>query len=167
MRTTALVILVVTLGACASSTPVPVSIDASPSNARAPSAPTASVTAAAPPKPSATVPAASKPASADARVHLGEVHATGLAETTQVAPSMRPGIVQCFDAALKNEATMAGKLVVHVKLDPTGKVAGVKFDDEIGLDVTLAGCLVNAVRATSYPPAPSGAVLKVPLSVTP
>ena len=171
MRTAALVFLIPIIG-CAEATPAPVSIEASPAAVGASAAPVSSA-AVAPPaesapavKPGASA-AASKPASAAARVHLADAQATGLAETTRLVASLRPAFVTCFDEALKNDAGLSGKLVVHVKIDPTGKVAGVKLDDEIGLDITLAGCLVTAVRAASFPPAPSGATLAVPLEVTP
>ncbi|MFT3764002.1 MAG: AgmX/PglI C-terminal domain-containing protein [Minicystis sp.] len=163
MRRIAIVLLWPALSACAASAPAAVSIEAPPSASTAPSP----ASAAPPAKPEASAqPKLPPPAApAEARVTLREAQANGLAETAQVVTSLRPSLVRCFNTALKHDPSLSGKIVLHVKIDPTGKVTAVKLDDELGLDVELAGCLVSATRAAAFPPAPSGATLTIPLNV--
>lgn len=161
------------LGACATTGAPAVSIDAAPTS----TPPTSTPPTSAPPPPSARPEASVTPqgppqapprrpsASPEDRVAVHEGSATGLAETAQVVATMRPAFRRCFAAALKREPNTSGKLVLHVKIDPAGKVTGVKLDDELGLDVELAGCLVSSVRAGTFPPAPSGATLTIPINV--
>jgi hypothetical protein len=160
------------LAACAMSVPA-VSIEATPASTVPPSpaAPTVPVATAAPtmaPAASAAPAVSPRPHLApEARVEVQTGAATGLAEAAQVVAALHPAYRRCFTTALKRDPALTGKVGLEVKIDASGKVAAVKLQDEVGLDLELAACMVGATRAARFPPSASGTTLRIPINVVP
>lgn len=158
MRRRALALLLPAIGACAAGPPGAPAVV----NVAAPGAPGAPADAGPSPAPRLS-PEERKAAE---RIELRKPTTTaGLAGTTKAIDGLRPVLGDCFVAALKRDPQMSGGLVLRAKIDATGKVTAVKMEDELGLDVDLASCLVNAVRAAAFP-AGSGGTLALPIRVT-
>jgi hypothetical protein len=170
------------LAACAMSVPA-VSIEATPASTVPPSpaaptvqaattaptmAPAASAAPTVPPGVSAAATVPPRPPLApEARVEVQTGAATGLAEAAQVVAALHPAYRRCFTTALQRDPGLTGKVGLEVKIDAGGKVAAVKLQDEVGLDLELAACMVGATRAARFPPSASGTTLRIPIKVVP
>ncbi len=71
----------------------------------------------------------------------------------------------CYDAALRQDSTLSGKLLVRVRVSPTGGVCNASIvQDDIGSSV-INTCVLSKFRSAGFPP-PSGGCVdgQVPLN---
>lgn len=65
---------------------------------------------------------------------------------------LREGARQCFDNTT-GPAALGGRMVLHFRIGPDGAVTeGCYTEDDIA-DITLRTCVLEAARATRFPPA--------------
>jgi hypothetical protein len=74
----------------------------------------------------------------------------------------------CYEKALIQNQMLQGKMIVAVKIGPTGGVCSASIQSDTLGDGRVASCVLNRFRGGSFPP-PSGgcADVRVPISFTP
>jgi len=74
----------------------------------------------------------------------------------------------CYEKALIQNQMLQGKMIVAVKIGPTGSVCNANIQSDTLGDGRVASCVLNRFRGGSFPP-PSGgcADVRVPISFTP
>ena len=78
------------------------------------------------------------------------------------------GAKSCYEKALRTNSTLAGKLVVEVKVAPSGAICSSKvIDDELG-DASVGSCARRRLTSKTLPKPDGGCVdVKVPLNFKP
>lgn len=74
----------------------------------------------------------------------------------------------CYEKALSNDAALAGKLEVGVRVSPTGEVCSAKVGKDSLADATVTSCVLQRFRAGKYPKPTGGCVtVSVPMNFMP
>jgi len=61
---------------------------------------------------------------------------------------------------------MAGKLLLSTKIAPNGEVAWADLEENSGINIGVAQCILRSVRDAQFePPGPDGCKLKIPLTL--
>ena len=70
----------------------------------------------------------------------------------------RPKLRACYDAARATRPELRGSIALRVVVDPKGKVAEASIDDAASEmhDAALSKCVVDVLRATTFPPHDKG-----------
>ena len=84
------------------------------------------------------------------------------AEAT-IRNQIHPGARRCYQTGLGVDANQSGKLMLLIRVGPSGEVQSASVTSNTGLSPTVAGCIVSvAQRAKFDPPGPGGATILVP-----
>ena len=70
----------------------------------------------------------------------------------------RKAIAACYERALKQQPTLAGKLVVRFTIVPAGTVAAVAFDDDTLRSPAVAACVQASIARWRFAPTGGGPV---------
>jgi len=74
----------------------------------------------------------------------------------------------CYERALRNNATLSGRLVVNVRVGPAGQVCSAGVASNALGDPGVASCVVGMFRSASFPPPTGGCVdAQVPMNFIP
>lgn len=101
-------------------------------------------------------------------VPVGDVSYGGSAVSGQVSDAesvirgqLHPRAKRCYQKALENDPTLAGRIVITIKVGPSGEVDSVGGG---GLG-SVGGCIAGAARGLKFsPPGPNGATISVPFN---
>jgi hypothetical protein len=87
----------------------------------------------------------------------------------QGALASRGGMARtCYNAALRRDPTIEGKMTVAVRLNPTGAVCSASITSNTSGDAALAACVGAKFRSGKFPAPQGGCVdVAVPLNFTP
>jgi len=78
---------------------------------------------------------------------------------------LRPGFRSCYNKGLANDPSMAGKLVLAIKIAPNGDVTSVTKAGGSGLSSDVESCIIRkAKNATFDAPGGSGSTVQVPVT---
>jgi len=78
---------------------------------------------------------------------------------------LRPGFRSCYNKGLANDPSMAGKLVLAIKIAPNGDVSSVSKVGGSGLSSDVESCIMRKARnATFDAPGGSGSTVQVPVT---
>jgi hypothetical protein len=74
----------------------------------------------------------------------------------------------CYEKALSNDAALAGKLEVGVRVSPTGEACSAKVGKDTLADAAVTSCVLQRFRAGKYPKPTGGCVtVSVPMNFMP
>jgi len=104
--------------------------------------------------PTATGPVAERDVASRLKVHPPVIEG-GEADPESIAREIRnrrKGIAACYERALKQKPTLAGKLVVRFTIAAAGTVSAVEIDDDTLESPDVAGCVRALVARWRFPP---------------
>jgi hypothetical protein len=78
---------------------------------------------------------------------------------SQIFPRAR----RCYQRGLENDPTMSGKLVIGIKIDPSGEVSSASVARNTGLSSQVASCIIAGSRSAMFAQNPGG-TLTVPFT---
>ncbi len=82
-----------------------------------------------------------------------------------VRSQIHPGAKDCYKRGLESDPTQAGKLVITIKMRPSGEVETATVWSNSGLSAGVASCVVAvAQRAKFDAPGPGGARISIPFN---
>lgn len=148
----------------ASSAPAPIASAAPPPSASAQEDPTPIP----PPvdeQPVAPAPDAKTPRGA---ATIGAVVGGGVANAAAVVSGMSAGFRRCYNKGLVADPTMKGSVRITAKIGPSGEVVSATPSAAKGLSPSVVTCLATRVSSATFAaPEGGGAVLVVPITLTP
>jgi hypothetical protein len=74
-----------------------------------------------------------------------------------------PAAKRCYQRGLEADPTQAGKIVLSIKVDPSGEVSSASPVSNTGLSAQVAGCIVAAAKRAQFGQSPGG-VVQVPFN---
>jgi hypothetical protein len=78
---------------------------------------------------------------------------------------VHPGAKRCYQKGLESDPTQAGKLVILIKVAPSGEVDSVSVASNSGLSSQVASCISAVARRAKFdPPGSSGSTISVPFN---
>jgi hypothetical protein len=76
-----------------------------------------------------------------------------------------PGAKRCYQKGLESDPTQAGKLVILIKVAPSGEVDSVSVSSNSGLSAQVASCITTVAKRPKFdPPGANGSTLSVPFN---
>lgn len=81
----------------------------------------------------------------------------------RVIAGLRPGFKSCYNKGLANDPSMAGKIVIAIKVQPNGDVESVSKAGGSGLSADVEQCIMNKAKHASFDAGP-GATIQVPVT---
>jgi outer membrane biosynthesis protein TonB len=73
---------------------------------------------------------------------------------SQIFPAAR----KCYQRGLENDPNQSGKLIVAIKVDPSGEVSSASVVSNSGLSQQVASCIVSAAKRATFGQNPGGTV---------
>jgi hypothetical protein len=78
---------------------------------------------------------------------------------------IHPGAKRCYQKGLESDPSQAGRLVILIKVAPSGEVDSVSVSSNSGLAAGVASCIQSVARRAKFdPPGASGSTLSVPFN---
>ncbi len=71
---------------------------------------------------------------------------------------------RCYTDALVADPNMAGKLIVVVKLSPSGEVAAANVGAISGLSNEVAQCITHAIMTVAFDPPGEASTIRIPFN---
>jgi hypothetical protein len=82
-----------------------------------------------------------------------------------IRSQIHPGAKRCYQRGLESNPGQAGKLVILIKVAPSGEVDSVNVASNTGLDPGVAACIASVARRAKFdPPGASGSTISVPFN---
>jgi hypothetical protein len=82
-----------------------------------------------------------------------------------IRSQIHPGAKRCYQRGLETDPTQAGKLVILIKVAPSGEVDSVSVSSNSGLSSSVASCIQGVARRAKFDaPGPSGSTVSVPFN---
>jgi hypothetical protein len=81
----------------------------------------------------------------------------------RVVAGLRPGFKSCYNKGLSSDPSMAGKIILAIKVQPNGDVESVTKAGGSGLSADVEQCIMNKAKHASFDAGP-GATLQVPVT---
>jgi hypothetical protein len=76
-----------------------------------------------------------------------------------------PGAKRCYQRGLESDPTQAGKLIIMIKVSPSGEVDSASVASNTGLSPTVASCIASVARRAKFdPPGANGSSINVPFN---
>lgn len=76
-----------------------------------------------------------------------------------------PGAKRCYQKGLESDPTQSGKLVISIKVAPSGEVDSVSPASNSGLSGSVASCIAAVARRAKFdPPGANGSTINVPFN---
>ncbi len=116
-------------------------------------------------RPSPTSPQTSPTKGLVGAIQLGGLSMTApIPEADRVVRALMPRLRACYNAGLKEDPTQKGRLVIELKIAPTGDVASTSVTANNGISAKVAACIASSMRRMEFtPPGGAGSTLSVPL----
>ena len=74
-----------------------------------------------------------------------------------------PAAKRCYQRGLEQDPTQSGKIVISIKVDPSGEVSSASVASNSGLSAQVASCIVSAAKRAQFGQNPGG-VVQVPFN---
>jgi len=88
-----------------------------------------------------------------------------VANAERTIAGLRPGFRSCYNKGLSNDPSMAGKIVLAIKIAPNGEVESVNKVGGSGLSSDVESCIMKKARNASFDaPGGSGSTVQVPVT---
>jgi len=105
-------------------------------------------------------------------VPVGEVQYGGSTASVPVSNAeaiirsqIHPGAKRCYQKGLESDPTQSGRLVILIKVAPSGEVDSVSVSSNSGLSAGVAGCIQSVARRAKFDaPGASGSTISVPFN---
>jgi hypothetical protein len=82
-----------------------------------------------------------------------------------IRTQIQPGAKRCYQKGLETDPSQAGKLVILIKVAPSGEVDSVSAASNSGLSAQVAGCIQAVARRAKFDaPGANGSTISVPFS---
>jgi hypothetical protein len=82
-----------------------------------------------------------------------------------IRSQIAPGAKACYQRGLAQDPTQQGKVVIFIKVGPSGEVETASPSSNTGLSATVASCIASVARRARFdPPGPTGSQLSVPFN---
>jgi hypothetical protein len=82
-----------------------------------------------------------------------------------IRSQIHPGAKRCYQKGLESDPTQAGKLVLLIKVAPSGEVDSTSITSNTGLSAQVAACISSVARRAKFdPPGASGSQISVPFN---
>jgi hypothetical protein len=105
-------------------------------------------------------------------VPIGDVKAEGASASVPInnaeaviRTQIQPGAKRCYQKGLEIDPSQAGRIVVLIKVAPSGEVDSATVASNSGLSAQVASCIASAARRAKFDaPGASGSTISVPFS---
>jgi hypothetical protein len=105
-------------------------------------------------------------------VPVGDVQYAGSSMSVPVSNAeavirsqIHPGAKRCYQRGLETDPSQAGKLVLLIKVAPSGEVDSTNVASNSGLSAQVAGCIASVARRAKFdPPGANGSTISVPFN---
>jgi hypothetical protein len=105
-------------------------------------------------------------------VPVGDVQYGGSSATVPVSNAeavirsqIHPGAKRCYQKGLESDPTQAGRLVIMIKVAPSGEVDSATVASNSGLSAQVASCIASVARRAKFDaPGASGSTISVPFN---
>jgi len=82
-----------------------------------------------------------------------------------IRTQIQPGAKRCYQKGLENDPTQSGKLVILIKVAPSGEVDSVSAASNTGLSAQVASCIQSVARRAKFDaPGANGSTISVPFN---
>jgi hypothetical protein len=82
-----------------------------------------------------------------------------------IRSQIHPGAKRCYQRGLESDPTQAGKLVILIKVSPSGEVDSATATSNTGLSAGVAACIAGVARRAKFdPPGANGSSISVPFN---
>jgi hypothetical protein len=82
-----------------------------------------------------------------------------------IRSQIHPGAKRCYQRGLETDPTQAGKLVILIKVSPSGEVDSATASSNTGLSTQVANCIAGVARRAKFdPPGANGSTISVPFN---
>ncbi|HZU84137.1 MAG TPA: AgmX/PglI C-terminal domain-containing protein [Polyangiaceae bacterium] len=82
-----------------------------------------------------------------------------------IRSQIHPGAKKCYQRGLESDPTQAGKIVILIKVAPSGEVDTATVQSNAGLSAQVANCITSVARRAKFDaPGPSGSQISVPFN---
>src|SRR5580658_70405 len=82
-----------------------------------------------------------------------------------IRSQIHPGAKRCYQRGLESDPTQAGKIVIMIKVAPSGEVDSTSVASNTGLAAGVASCIASVARRAKFdPPGANGSTISVPFN---
>jgi membrane protein involved in colicin uptake len=82
-----------------------------------------------------------------------------------IRSQIHPGAKKCYQRGLESDPTQAGKIVILIKVAPSGEVDTATVQSNTGISASVAACISAVARRAKFDaPGPSGSQISVPFN---
>jgi TonB family protein len=82
-----------------------------------------------------------------------------------IRSQIHPGAKRCYQKGLETDPTQSGRLVILIKVAPSGEVDSVSVSSNSGLAAGVASCIQSVARRAKFDaPGASGSQISVPFN---
>jgi hypothetical protein len=105
-------------------------------------------------------------------VPIGDVQYGGSSASVPVSNAeavirsqIHPGAKRCYQRGLESDPTQSGRLVIMIKVSPSGEVDSASVASNSGLSAGVAGCIASVARRAKFDaPGANGSTISVPFN---
>ena len=105
-------------------------------------------------------------------VPVGEVQYGGSSMSVPVSNAeavirsqIHPGAKRCYQKGLESDPTQAGRIVILIKVSPSGEVDSASVASNSGLSAGVAACIASVARRAKFDaPGANGSTISVPFN---
>jgi hypothetical protein len=82
-----------------------------------------------------------------------------------IRSQIHPGAKRCYQKGLESDPTQAGRIVILIKVAPSGEVDSASVASNSGLSPSVAGCIASVARRAKFDaPGANGSTISVPFN---
>ena len=82
-----------------------------------------------------------------------------------IRSQIHPGAKRCYQKGLESDPTQAGRIVILIKVGPSGEVDSASVASNSGLSAGVAGCIASVARRAKFDaPGANGSTISVPFN---
>jgi hypothetical protein len=82
-----------------------------------------------------------------------------------IRSQIHPGAKRCYQKGLESDPTQAGRIVIMIKVGPSGEVDSASVASNSGLSPSVAGCIASVARRAKFDaPGANGSTISVPFN---
>jgi hypothetical protein len=82
-----------------------------------------------------------------------------------IRSQIHPGAKRCYQRGLESDPTQAGRIVILIKVSPSGEVDSASVASNSGLSPGVAGCIASVARRAKFDaPGSNGSTISVPFN---
>ena len=82
-----------------------------------------------------------------------------------IRSQIHPGAKRCYQRGLESDPTQSGRIVILIRVSPSGEVDSASVASNSGLSASVAGCIASVARRAKFDaPGASGSTISVPFN---